>query len=146
MNDSNPKIANLCAALLGEMGDRSVVPEIERVLARKVDKGEKKLSSSAFYNVLLQFNQSSSDSILKRIRPNKKWMARLFEKQYPGYRVVSIRAKNLYSEDPSIPVGFKIQYFKDENNMGELVVRFVRTEAGIWEPNPPLPLFIKKKK
>jgi len=146
MNDSDPKIANICVKLLGEMGDHSVVPKIEQVLTQKINKNEKGLSASAFYEVLQQFNAPSSEAILKKVRPNKMWMKRMFEKRFPGYRVISMKAKNVKSEDPTIPVAFKIQYFKDEKNMGELLVRFVRTDAGDWEPNPPLPRFIKKKK
>ena len=146
LEDEDLAVANACARLLGKIGDRSVIPQIAEALTRNINNGVSDLTHSGLYNVLQQFNDPSTERILKKVRPNKMRVTKMFKKRFPGYTVVNVRVKNLGGDDKTKPVVFKIRYYKDDKNLGELKIRFVKNKEEDWVPNPPFPKFIKENK
>jgi hypothetical protein len=146
MEDENENVADTCVRLLGKIGDRSVIPQIVKMLTQKINNADKELTTSGFYEVLQVFDDPSSEAVLKKVRPNKERIKRMFVKRYPKYVVVNVRSKNAPAKGDMIPVVFMISYYKDDQHTGELRVRFVKNGAYDWVPNPPFPKFIKEKK
>ena len=146
MEDENENVADTCVRLLGKIGDRSVIPQIAKILTQKINNADKELTTSGFYEVLQVFDDPSSEAILKKVRPNKERIKRMFTKRYPKYVVVNVRFKNARAKGQMIPVIFMISYYKDDQHTGELRVRFVKNGAFDWVANPPFPKFIKEKR
>lgn len=136
IEDSHPQIVACCADVLGEIGDPRAVAPLAEVLLRKIKKGEE-LTQSPFYLALQKINDPSTQSLLRKVRPNEIYATRCFEQHYPGVTITYIRTKNARGSYDQ-PIGFLIGFLKD-GTPEELRMAVRKNSKGDWLPTPTLP-------
>ena len=136
LEDSDSQMADSCAAILGEIGNKRAAAPMAEVLSLKIETGEH-LTGSPFYTSLQKLGDPSTDALLRKVRPNEIHARRLFEKQFPDYHIISIQSKNAFAAYTA-PIGYQIGYFKD-GKTGTLNIVFKKNSEGDWVPTPPLP-------
>ncbi|MCK4563666.1 MAG: HEAT repeat domain-containing protein [Verrucomicrobia bacterium] len=136
LDASDQRVANVCANVLGTVGDQRAVLPLTEALSRQVDKGEH-LTLSAFYIALQKFDDPAAEAILLKIRPDTHRAIRIFERQYPGCRITDTRSKNTQA-GYSRPIAFQLDYHRD-GKAGKLVIIFRKNDKGDWVPTPALP-------
>lgn len=136
LGDPDPKMADLAAVILEQIGDTRAVPPLMEVLGQRISAGES-LSDSPLYSALQEFDSPASEPLLLKIRPNATRVAHIFNRKYQGVRTTGI-ANFGDSGDPARTILFHIG-FVDGKKRGTLLVTFFRNDTGDWLPTPPLP-------
>ncbi len=136
IEDSDRQLSESSAEVLEKIGDPRAVAPLAGILSRKIKKGEE-LTQSPFYIALQTFNDPSTETLLRKVRPNETHANRSFEQQYPGVTITYTRTKNARAAYDQ-PIGFLIGYIQNEET-GELRMVFKKNSEGEWIPTPPLP-------
>lgn len=136
LEDSDTQVTDSCAEVLGNIGDERAMLPLAEALLRKVDQGEE-LTLSPFYTALQQFDGPAADAALCKVRPDTAYANRIFAQAYPDARLTNTRTKNARAAYTQ-PIGFKVVYRVD-GTAGELLITFVKDDAGDWLPTPPMP-------
>ena len=128
-------VAGHAAELLGKRAEARALEPLKRILAAKLENGER-LSHSPFYDALQKLDAPSAEPLLLRVRPNSERAMRVFNRKFTAYRAISAETKDV--EDSSEePITFMLGYI-DRGRVAKMPVTFVKGPDGNWHPDPPL--------
>lgn len=134
LNQTPFPIAEQAALLLSEQPDpRALQPLIQRIQT-ELHKNTP-LTKSPLNEALQQLNLPEAEPTLRRIRPNTERAIRLFEKQYPEKRVISVERM-----EPTSPTTerYRIGY-TSTGRIKDFTLTFQRTPESQWIIQPSLP-------